>query len=225
MVWRPRHSKRQWGAPVCFLEGASGSTHNGGRSVPDVIENLKRDVTEGVDAATPREVKRIAAVKRPFRYKVRTFDEATEDQKVTDYMTAHAAGAFDFVTKVFREARAAVKPQQGEERETFVQVILIGDVALVGVPAEYFTELGMDIKRRSPFPETYIAELANDWIGYTARPRSVHSWAAIKPGSVRTTVPKTAPANESSTRPWRCSKNWPRRPQTPTSHNSQQQRL
>ena len=42
----------------------------------------------------------------------------------------------------------------------------IGDVALVGVPAEFFTKLGMDIKQRSPFEYTYIAELSNDWIGY-----------------------------------------------------------
>lgn len=42
----------------------------------------------------------------------------------------------------------------------------IGDVALVGVPAEFFTKLGQDIKRRSPFRHTYVAELANDWIGY-----------------------------------------------------------
>ena len=28
------------------------------------------------------------------------------------------------------------------------------------------TSLGMDIKKRSPFPYTYVAELANDWIGY-----------------------------------------------------------
>ena len=81
-------------------------------------------------------------------------------------MTAHSPGALDLVTRVFREARLALKPQQGEERETLVQVILIGDVALVGVPAEFFTVLGMEIKRRSPFPDTYVAELANDWIGY-----------------------------------------------------------
>ena len=45
-------------------------------------------------------------------------------------------------------------------------MILIGDVAIVGVPAEYFTIFGVDIKRRSPFKNTYVAELANDWIGY-----------------------------------------------------------
>jgi hypothetical protein len=39
-------------------------------------------------------------------------------------------------------------------------------VAFVGVPAELFTKLGQDIKRRSPYRYTYVAELANDWIGY-----------------------------------------------------------
>jgi hypothetical protein len=158
--------EEQWGAPVCFLEGASGSTHSGGRAIADMIADLKRDVAEGVELARPREVKRIAAIRRPFRFKVRMFDEQAEDKKVVDYMTAHAPGSLDLVARVFREARLALKPQQGQERETAVQVILIGDVALVGVPAEFFTLLGMEIKRRSPFPDTYVAELANDWIGY-----------------------------------------------------------
>jgi neutral ceramidase len=157
----------EWSAPVCFLEGASGSTHNAGRSMEYMITELKRDVTEGVERAEQREVQRIVSVLRPLRYKVRVFDEATEDKKVVDYMTAHAPGDLDPVTKIFRDARAQVKPHQGEERETWVQVMLIGDVALVGVPAEFFTLLGMEIKRRSPFPDTYVAELANDWIGYT----------------------------------------------------------
>ena len=34
------------------------------------------------------------------------------------------------------------------------------------MPAELFTGLGMDIKRRSPFANTFVAELSNDWIGY-----------------------------------------------------------
>ncbi len=52
------------------------------------------------------------------------------------------------------------------ERETWVQALLIGDVALVGVPGEFFTVLGEDIKRRSPFRYTFVFELANDYIGY-----------------------------------------------------------
>jgi hypothetical protein len=158
--------EEKWGATVCFLEGASGSTHNMKCPVPEAIEKLKRDLTEGVEQATERPVPRIVSIKRPFRYKVRTFDEQTEDKKVIDYCTKHAPGALESSTRIFREARLELKPQQGKERETTLQVLLIGDVALVGVPAEFFTGLGMEIKRRSPFKETYIAELANDWIGY-----------------------------------------------------------
>ena len=28
-------------------------------------------------------------------------------------------------------------------------------------------EFGLEIKKRSPFARTFVAELANDWIGYT----------------------------------------------------------
>ena len=70
------------------------------------------------------------------------------------------------VIQVFRDMRKTLAPQQGQERETWIQALLIGDVVIVGVPAEFFTKLGLDIKNRSPFRYTYFAELANDWIGY-----------------------------------------------------------
>jgi hypothetical protein len=50
-----------------------------------------------------------------------------------------------------------------------VQAIRVGDVALVAVPCELFYELGLDIKRKSPFPHTVVVELANDNIGYVPR--------------------------------------------------------
>jgi hypothetical protein len=47
-----------------------------------------------------------------------------------------------------------------------VQVIAIGGLALVGLPGEIFTEFGLQIKAASPFPETWVVELANGWHGY-----------------------------------------------------------
>lgn len=48
-----------------------------------------------------------------------------------------------------------------------VMVVTIGDsVALVGVPAELFVELGLAIKNGSPYPMTFINSLANGSIGY-----------------------------------------------------------
>jgi len=47
-----------------------------------------------------------------------------------------------------------------------IQVIAVGDVAFVGYPAEYFTEFGLRTKAESPFPETFVVELADGWHGY-----------------------------------------------------------
>ncbi|HXG49514.1 MAG TPA: neutral/alkaline non-lysosomal ceramidase N-terminal domain-containing protein, partial [Methylomirabilota bacterium] len=159
--------ERELGGVVNFLEGASGSTHNiRGVPVPLAIERLKRVVLQSRSQATSRRVTRVAALKRPFTFRVRTFDEAEEAARVERYAQVYAKPAAGRIAEIFAAARRQLRPHQGEERTTWLQVLLIGDIALVGVPAEYFTALGLDIKRRSPFPDTYVAELANDWIGY-----------------------------------------------------------
>ena len=55
---------------------------------------------------------------------------------------------------------------EGGPREVEIQAIRVGDVGFVGVPAEYFVELQLDIKERSPFKRTFVSELANGWVGY-----------------------------------------------------------
>jgi hypothetical protein len=154
------------GGTFLFLEGASGSTHNLGTPAAENTLRIKQAVKDALERATPRAVPRITAVKKPFKYKVREFDEKKEDEAVSVYCKARAPKQADEYIAVFRNQRKVLAPKQGEERTTWLQVVLIGDVALVGVPAEFFTVLGQDIKRRSPFRYTYVAELANDWIGY-----------------------------------------------------------
>ena len=149
-----------------FLEGASGSTHNLGVPFAEVVLRIKAAVKEALEKAEPHAVDRIAAIKREFAYRVRKIDDAKEDEAVTAYCKRRAGGGADAIIEAFRAARKALAPHQGEERKTWLQAIRIGDVAIVGVPAEYFTKLGLDIKRRSPFRHTIVAELANDLIGY-----------------------------------------------------------
>lgn len=154
------------GGVFLFLAGASGSTHNLSLKADEMTLRVKAAVADALDRAAPKPVPRVTALKKPFTFKVRTFDEAKEDAAVTAYCRKRAAAQADAYADVFRKQRAVLAPKQGEERTTWVQAVLIGEVAIVGVPAEYFTVLGQDIKRRSPFRYTYVAELANDWIGY-----------------------------------------------------------
>jgi hypothetical protein len=158
------------GGVFCFVEGASGSTHNipavTGVSADQAVVRMKAAVKEALLQAQPVPVTRFRSVKKPFTFKVRTFEEAAEDEKVASYCKKRLGGSAEYTIGVFRAMRRQLAAEQGKERTTTIQAVVLGDVAIVGVPAEYFTVLGIDIKKRSPFKHTVIAELANDWIGY-----------------------------------------------------------
>ncbi len=56
--------------------------------------------------------------------------------------------------------------EQGEIDSLEVQVIRIGDLAVVGLPGEIFNEFGIYIKEHSPFENTIVVGLANAAAGY-----------------------------------------------------------
>jgi neutral ceramidase len=51
-----------------------------------------------------------------------------------------------------------------------LQVIRIGDLAIVGIPCEVFADIGLEIKKASPFPVTSVVSLANGYNGYLPTP-------------------------------------------------------
>lgn len=69
-----------------------------------------------------------------------------------------------------REALALYESGE-QEVQMEIQALRLGSVALVGIPNEVFTEIGQEIRSRSPFTNTLIVELANGCEGYlpTAR--------------------------------------------------------
>jgi hypothetical protein len=160
--------EKERGGTVLFFEGASGSTHNLDVPAVEATYRIRQAVADALDAAQPRPVDRVAALRKEMTVKVRHFDEAEDDRAVSSYCTKRipdAAGARS-VIETFRAMRRRMAPRQGEDRKTWIQAIRIGDIAIVGVPGEFFTVLGQDIKRHSPYRYTYVFELANDYIGY-----------------------------------------------------------
>ncbi len=156
------------GGTVIFFEGASGSTHNLDVAIPEATHRIEQAVLRALESAKPRTVDRVQSVKKEVTVKVRRFDEAADERAVTAYCTKRIKDppSAEKVIATFRAMRKEVAPHQGESRKTWVQAMMIGDIAVVGVPGEFFTVLGQEIKRRSPFRYTYVFELANDYIGY-----------------------------------------------------------
>jgi neutral ceramidase len=56
-----------------------------------------------------------------------------------------------------------------------VQAIRIGDLGIVTNGAEFFCQLGLDIKEASTHDRTWVVSLANQWIGYVATPSAYYA--------------------------------------------------
>ncbi len=103
-----------------------------------------------VDPADMETAREVAARHRDKSAKQPTFLETVKAYKVLD-----------------------VDGRQGKPLEAEVQVIALGqDIAWIGLPGEIFVEIGLAIKRASPFKYTIIAELANGSVGYVPTKRA-----------------------------------------------------
>jgi neutral ceramidase len=51
-----------------------------------------------------------------------------------------------------------------------LQALRIGDLAVCAIPFETFVEIGLDLKKRSPFPRTMVIGVANGYNGYLPTP-------------------------------------------------------
>jgi neutral ceramidase len=57
-----------------------------------------------------------------------------------------------------------------EQKQLIIQALRIGDLAIAAIPAEVFVEIGLEIKKKSPFKPTFSISLANGYNGYLPTP-------------------------------------------------------
>jgi hypothetical protein len=91
--------------------------------------------------------------------------------------------------KAWRSLRLS---KMGSSQISQVQAFRIGDLAIAALPTEVFVEIGLDIKRRSPFKQTIVGELANDWFGY------LPTDAGFEQGGYETLASRCAPGTGQS---------------------------
>jgi hypothetical protein len=63
--------------------------------------------------------------------------------------------------------------------EVLLQTFRIGDLAIATFPFEVFAEIGLEIKQRSPFAQTFTTSLANGSEGYLPTKRQ-HEWGGYE---------------------------------------------
>ena len=57
-----------------------------------------------------------------------------------------------------------------EKVPLILQAFRVGDLGICAIPCEVFTEIGLELKKKSPFKPTFTIELANGYNGYLPTP-------------------------------------------------------
>lgn len=140
-------------------KGHSEATRIGTVLAGEVIKTWARSesVTPGPIAATLQTVRLPLAAHQP--------EDLAWAKDVATHFGEKNGPPFLHMVKAFRVID--VDARHGKPLEAQVQVIALGrDIAWVGLSGEIFTELGMAIKKSSPFKQTIVVSLANDNLGY-----------------------------------------------------------
>ncbi len=77
----------------------------------------------------------------------------------------------EFVSPLSYAGRIQLLAQSKDSALLPLQVLRIGDVVIGTSPCETFAEIGLEFKRRSPSPHSFMVSLAHGYIGYLPTPR------------------------------------------------------
>lgn len=162
------------GCAALFTNGAQGSVDidnwkwrgwNGVEEIGGILAQVVREVAE--DAQVSNATLRVAHTKYTLSRRKISEEEliwADEVIKLTGgKVQAQADGVGDDYKAVLYKIIHDSRHQGVVIRQT---CIAIGDCAFLSFPGELFTEIGMEIKKRSPFEHTFIIDLANGSVGY-----------------------------------------------------------
>jgi len=115
---------------------------------------------------------RIGMRQREVVLKYRRPDE--EDvEAATKVMALRDKEALEKLPRLAKNYAGSVVAAGKREEQTLtvkLQAIRIGDLAVCAIPFETFVETGLDLKSRSPFPQTMVVGLANGRHGYLPTP-------------------------------------------------------
>ncbi len=133
-----------------------------------VAGRLAAEAVEVHRRLVPAVEPRLAAASRTIRLRVRkpTAEEVEQARAILA-----AAGPPPYRTQREIYARETVQlADYPVDVPVMLQVLKIGELAICAIPCEVFVEIGLELKRRSPFRSTFTLSLANGYNGYLPTP-------------------------------------------------------
>ncbi len=100
----------------------------------------------------------------------------------------------DIVLSLFAQKQLEFAEENKSSEVVEVGGLGVGEMLILGLPFEPFAEIGMEIKKRSPFKYTLTLELFNGWYGYLGTEEAAQRPGGMEtfPGVCRRFVPEAA---------------------------------
>ncbi len=168
------------GFVAIMSNGTSGNINNinfGGKT-PDAVQPYEKMKTvANVVAAEAYKVYQtikyqdwisLASVQKEITLGVRkpAPDEIT---RAKDILSKAKSPVSTSMEEIYSKETIALKDYP-DQVNIILQAFKIGDLAITAIPCEVFVEIGLDIKKRSPFQPTFSISLANGYNGYLPTP-------------------------------------------------------
>ncbi len=175
-----RHYQRP-DLPVGFLLGAAGDVTQvdnlrpGRETGPDWADlfglALGAEVVQAVGRMEWQKEAELKAVRTTVPIPIR--DEA----EVARQTPKLGLGSGSVAEEVYDRERELLARERQERPviDCEVQAMRIGPLGIATNGAEFFCQLGLDIKAASPFHPTWVVSLANQWVGYVATPSAYYA--------------------------------------------------
>jgi neutral ceramidase len=103
----------------------------------------------------------------PVKYRVPTKEQLAYARQIK--AKPESAKPHNSREKIYAE-RVLAMADYPAELPLILQAARVGDLALAGIPNEVFTQIGLELKEKSPFKQTFVISFANGSYGYLPTP-------------------------------------------------------
>jgi hypothetical protein len=184
--WKPPAARRK---PIVFLtNGASGDINNinfrGNEASPEPFGQIRRvagRVAEralgAIEGSSVMLEPKLGSIRRELSLGVRKPTPAELSKAESIWKEAEDRPLRTLPEIYAAETRAMSR--YPDEVKLWVQAARVGSVGIVAIPCEVFVEVGLEIKKKSPFAQTVIIELANGYNGYLPTLQQ-HEWGGYE---------------------------------------------
>jgi hypothetical protein len=155
------------GGEALFLVGACGNVH-------PIQEGIVKDMGEEIGSIAVNSVKKGQAI-LPIRLQILhqeivipARDFSSFDPRQIELICSQL---WDEETRIkvqsiFMRVLDDLKNKKLPDHIRLLRALILGDLAILFLPGEFFTEFGLEIKKHSPFAHTFVVQSLSESLGY-----------------------------------------------------------